>query len=258
MGYTPPPLTAAQVWIYATRTLTQTQFPFWSAIITQTQGSVSIPAGSSGTIEIQPASGETWLVWLDFVIGSDDSGSYIYYKDYDGATARSHIIRITGGTYGDTYPHLGVQKILTNTLYAQLLAYNASATAHTLSYGYSGFKLSKPHWRPERLNQTNDPPWKRALTQALPSNIAVLEPYACEVYMEDVGDYVPVIILEEDTVLATDPITGFPVERLTVLVEADWLSTNLTTIKNDAAATDSMGYKKYLDKWASEGITLDP
>jgi len=280
--------TPADVWSYATRELTQSKFPFWSAIITQTYGEVSVAAQSYVIVTIQPPSGETWLVWIDFSLSDVDSGygfSLDYY-DYDGTTFQRHAWKCrsytTNHNYGNFFKatSMDLMKVLTNSLYGAL-KFSHSYTSEKIGYyGYSGFKLSKPLWSPKRVHNPTPKPWKRKLTQALPSDIAVLEPYACEVYFDDVRDYVPVIMLEEDTPLAKDPKTGFPVERMTVLITAENLVNILNqrddpTLRSDIVLEappkyrgrkmreltkeefeEVTGHKKYFQRWRDEGIKI--
>jgi hypothetical protein len=254
-----PPLTAADVWGYSTRTLTQTKFPFWSAIITQTQGTLSVAADSTAYVSVQPASGETWLVWFDTLLDYYTGGSYAAYEDYDGTTARLHIRQYTGGTYGDDKPHISVLKVLTNSLYARLSWNNAYSAAVSAYYGYSGFKLSQPLWAPKRLNILDiDPqPWKKTKTSPLPSSIAALDKYAYDILGIDPlkpNDYALGIILEEDTPLAVDPATNFSVERYTAVVEASVLADFIAKFKAGKADPVATGYAKYLKRWKTEGV----
>jgi len=254
--------TADQIWSYATRTLTQTKFPFWSAIITQTYGSASVAAASSAAVTITPPSGETWLIWLDFVFMMPTSGCYVEYDDYNPSTGgyNKHRLQETGGAYGDRRPHLGVLKVLTSSLGARIGVYNAdTAGSAYLFYGYSGFKLSQPLWTPKRLNDPPAQPWKKPTSLSLPSPLAPLQKYAAEILGLDPAkpnDYALGVILEEDTPLAVDEKTGFPVERLTVVVKADVLADYIAKFKAKTADPVATGYRKYLDKWRAENINL--
>jgi hypothetical protein len=248
---------AGDVWAYPTRDLTRTQFPFWSAIITQAASNVSIAAGSSGTVLIQPPAGETWLIWLDFHFLDYTSGDYIIYKSYDGTTYYDQNRFQTGGSYGDMLPHLGLLKVLTNSLYAAMAVSNASTASHYFYYGYSGFKLSQPLWTPKPVSPMPALPWKRKTDLVLPSAIADLDKYKAEVLGVDPNkpnEYGLAVILEEDTPLAVDPNTGFPVERFTAYVKADVLADYIAKFKAKTADPVLTGYRKYLDKWKVEGI----
>jgi hypothetical protein len=254
-----PSLTAADVWGYSTRTLTQAKFPFWSAIITQTQETASVAGGATVNVDIQPPSGETWYVSIDFGLTLESSAyaKRIIYQDYDGTTVREHRRRYFYAT-GTTAPAITtadsmVVKILTNTLYARLTAYSAYAT--TFEYGYSGFKLSKPLWSPERFSDPK--PWKRTKTKSLPKAIEALDKYAFDILGINPNlpdDYDLAIILEEDTPLAFDPVTKFPVERFTAVVQADVLADFIAKFKAGTADPVATGYRKYLDRWKKEGI----
>jgi len=248
------------VWAAATRTLTQTQFPFWSVLIHQTQSSVTVAAGTSPFISIQPPTGETWLVWLDFCMITYVAGTYVVYYDYDGTTTRMHNYSYTKGSYGEVVPHLGVSKIWTNSLYARLRFKNPDTVTRYGQYGYSGFKLSKPLWSPRRLQHNPEAkPWKKARTKPLPPVIGALDKYAFDILdldIERIGEYELGIILEEDTPIAIDPKTGEVVERFTSVVEAKVLAEYIEKFKAGTADPVLTGYKKYLDKWKGEGIEL--
>jgi len=245
----PAPLSAKDVWSYPTRTLTTTQFPFWSAIILQTQGSVSVPASSTVNVVIQPPSNETWFVWIDAFI---DRGilSNVRYSDFDGTTARIHT--------DSANPRIGVLKILTNTLYTQLTFYNDTTSARTAYYGYSGFKLSKPHWVPQRPDSTSTNQFKLSTDLPLPDPIKPLNKYKALILGLDPSkpnDYALGIILEEDTPLAIDQ-TGFPVERKSVYISADALANLVMQFRSGKIDYVKAGFEPYLKKWKAEGIDL--
>ena len=246
-----PPVgtTPAEVWAYATRELTQAEFPFWSAIIDQQYGDVEIAGGAGAGVSIQPAVGETWHVWIDFYMGDPAVGDYVQYRDYDGAALNDHILDSSDGA--DDYPHLGVEKILTNDLYARVSYFNAAAPTAYGFYGYSGFKLSEPIWKGKRIAEPKV--WKRKLSVEIPPLIEVLRPCACELFESRTRKYVPCIMLEEDTVLAVDPATKLPVETVSAFVKVDTLVAMLQEIKADPVKT---GYDKYLRRWKAEGIEL--
>ncbi|MEM2352551.1 MAG: hypothetical protein QXT26_09105 [Thermoproteota archaeon] len=258
MSVYPPVGSAKEVWEYPTRLLTQSKFPFWSAIIIQNQGAVSVPAASAVYIDIQPPTGETWAVEIAACFDGGFGGSYVEYDDYDGTTARKHTAHNTGGSTGDRLPHIELARILTNALYGRLVIYNADGTAaRTGYYGYSGFKLSQPLWSPRRLNNPMVKPWKRLKTEPLPSVLQPLDKYAWDILGLDPNrpdEYETGITLEEDAPLAVDPETNFPIERLTVIVKADVLADLINKFKTKAIDPIAAGYRKYLDKWKSEGI----
>jgi hypothetical protein len=247
------------IWAYANRTLTQEKFPFWSAIINQTAGSVSSPANSTVSIVIQPPSGEVWLVWIDVWLNLPASASAVTYNDYDGTTAHMHTRCAIGGTYGLYNPKLGLLKVLTNSLYARIDVLNpTTGTSTGAYYGYSGFKLSQPLWSPKRGDRPVSP-WKKPTGLPLPSAISALDKYKAEILGLDPSkpnEYGLAVILEEDTPLALDPTSGFPVERFTAVVKADVLADLIAKFKAGTLSPDVTGYRKYLDKWKAEGIDL--
>ncbi|MCC6058517.1 MAG: phage tail assembly chaperone [Desulfurococcaceae archaeon] len=227
-----------------------TKVPFWSAIITQTQYTVSVPAYSTVNVVIQPPSGETWFVWIDAFI---DRGitSHVKYSDFDGTTARIHT--------DSANPGIRVLKILTNTLYARLTFYNDTTSARTAYYAYSGFKLSQPQWTPQRPDSATTKPFKLSTNLPLPDPIKPLDKYKALILGLDLSkpnDYALGIILEEDTPLAIDPNTGFPIERKSAYVKADVLADLVLKFRRGELDPVQAGYKEYLDKWESKGIKL--
>jgi len=234
------------------------KYPFWSAIIEQQQGSVSVAANSTANVDIQPPSGETWLIWLSMDLNFVASGSYVAYKDYDGATERTHDRSYIGGSYVNFEPHLELCKILTNSLYARLTAKNTYSSSVTFYYGYSGFKLSKPIWKPKRLLNNPSKPWKRVPSQyPIPKEVEPLKKYIVDVYDHDLRKYRQAIILEKNTPLAIDERTGHVVERLTVICYVDrFIERVLKPYKEGTLDLKASGWKKYFDKWAEEGVLL--
>jgi len=233
------------------------KFPFWSAIITQNANTVSVAGSSTSTVYIQPAAGETWLLWIDFGLGNYNPGSYVAYCDYDGTTLRQHTVDEPVGTYANKYPVLHVAKILTNSLYAALRFNNSSPSAYTGYYGYSGFKLSKPLWSSQRLDPSPRKPFKLSTDLPLPDPIKPLDKYKALILGLDPSkpfDYALGVILEEDTPLAVDPATGFPVERKSAYVSATTLANLITQFKSGQLDYVKAGYEPYLKKWKAEGI----
>lgn len=251
--------TANDIWSWPTRTLSQTKFPFWSAIITQTQGSTSVASGATTTIDIKPPTGETWLIFLDFYLDSDSSLSYVAYYDFNGSTARLHTVSKTRGSYGISFPHLSVIKILTSDLYARLTVYNASGVSVNFYYGYNGFKLSKPLYTPKNVNELTTKAWKQTASKPLPEVLKPLEKYAVDILGANPLkplEYETVIMLEENKTIAIDPVSEFPVETLNVYVQADILADLIAKFKTKTADPIKTGYEKYLNKWKDEGIEL--
>jgi hypothetical protein len=255
MGFSTISSPPADIWNYPTRELTITKFPFWSAIIAQTYGTVSLPPNLMTYVIIQPPSNETWLVWIDFYMDTTTQNSEVLYHDYDGSTGHRHTSCRTGGTYGSIMPHLGVLKILTNSLYARLAFNNVSASSLLGYYGYSGFKLSQPIWTSKKTSDAaaSPRPWNKPTEQPIPDMLKPLSKYIADVWSDVQEEYVQAIVLEKDTVLAVDPDTNFPVERLDVVISVQDFLKGLADFKAKPAET---GYKKYFDKWASEGIVI--
>ena len=248
------------IWTYSTRELTQTKFPFWSATITQTQESVSVGAGATSYVDIQPPSGETWWIEIGAYMGGYQASQWIGYYDYDGTTRRVHILFAIDSGYTRRNPTLSLSRVLTNSRYASIRGTNHDTASRNLGYGYSGFKLSKPLWKPRRLNNSiNLKPFKKPTDLKLPEIIEALDPYKAEILGLDVekpDEYVLAVILEEDTPLAVDPKTNFPVERFSAYVKADVLADLIAKFKTGVLDPVKTGYKRYLDKWKVEGIRI--
>jgi len=251
----------ADVWQYQTRTLTQAKFPFWSAIITQTYGSVSIAAGATVYVDIQPPSGETW--WINILIACPDGGAYnkhvVAVYTYDGSTRNQ--ISVAGAHNGNDRSYgAAIQPsspgsslvIITNSLYASISFYsNVAATGY---YGYSGFKLSQPLYQVKRLDPPK--PWKRKTQFPIPSQVQPLAKYIVDLIDFTINDYRQAIICEENTPLAIDE-KGNVIERMTVTAWVDEFINNiLTPYKAGKLDLVKAGWKKYFDKWLNEGITL--
>jgi hypothetical protein len=93
----------------------------------------------------------------------------------------------------------------------------------------------------------------------LPTGLEALDKYAYDILginPDKPNDYDLGIILEEDTPLAIDPATNFPVERLTVVVQAEVLADYIAKFKAKTADPIATGYMKYLKAWKDKGIDL--
>jgi len=251
--------TADQIWSYATRTLTQAKFPFWSAIITMSRYSTGVNPGTVYSFTIQPPAGETWIISLSSFLDTAYSGSYIKLLGYVAGSGYDIAKVHSGGSYGDVKPHLELLHLITNENYIAINVYSADTASQTFAYGYTGFKLSQPLWSPKRLSDPPAQPWKKPTTLSLPSPLAPLQKYAAEILGLDPAkpnEYALGIILEEDTPLAVDEKTGFPVERLTAVVKADVLADFIAKFKAKTADPVATGYARYIKKWLVEGIDL--
>jgi len=234
--------------------------PFWSAIILQNQGTVSVAANSTGYVTIQPPPGETWWVEIALDNPCTSAGSWADYRDYDGSIDRGHVVCYTQGSYGWVRPFVIISRILTNSLYGYASFRNTCTNTMLMCYSYSGFKLSQPIWTPKRIGGSERMlPFKREATRPLPSALSGLEKYACEVRGLDPtkpDEYVLAIVLEEDTVLASDPATGFPIERFSAYVAAETLADLITKFKRREFDPIKAGFEKYLIKWRKEGLEV--
>lgn len=231
---------------------------FWSSIIDQTAGSISVSANSGQLVTIQPATDETWWIWIDFVMLGRGSAQKVEYYDYDGSAMNLHIREYRSATYTRKESWLSVAKILTDTLYGRLYFENNDDTARDAYYGYSGFKLSERHWSPKRLSVSpmRFKPWKRKPREKLPERLKGLKDYAWEVlgYGENPWEYTLVIMLEEEVPLAVDPETGFPVERSTAFIPAKKLEEFLVKFERGEADPVKTGLDKYIKKWDKESL----
>lgn len=236
---------ADAVWGYANRTLTQAKFPFWSAIITQTQGSFSVPASTETYVNIQPPAGETWIVTItvDYPWSNTASGNWsIRYYDYDGTTRRPHAHSAINTGYPVNNP-IVIQRILTNSLYASIGIWNNIASSYTAYYGYSGFKLSQPRWTTQKVNAVETPFKRQAPNVAFPQ-------LAQKAYLNPDNKVAYHLITE---VLAVDPVKNVPVETAEYHILEDDLVAKLAEFKTKPQET---GWDKIFTKLAQEGISL--
>jgi hypothetical protein len=244
-------MVASEIWNYATRTLTQSKFQFWSAIITQQYGVLTVPGGSVAYVDIRPPSGETWFVSISTCPTSLEL-NWTLYGDYNGSTMRPHNWNMQQiGIYE-------VNRILTNSLWGRIGGSNGNASyERSVYYGYSGFKLSMPHWTPNRFDSAK--PFKLNTDLQLPEEISMLNKYKALVIGVNPAkpfDYDLAIVLEENTPLAFDPNTGFPIELKSVYVKADVLANLIVQFRKGTVDYVNAGYEQYLKKWKAEGIDL--
>jgi hypothetical protein len=260
MGLSTVGVSPADIWGYASRTLTQTKFPFWSAVILPNPAVVSVPANAgTATVTIRPPSGETWFIFLQASIVDDTTYTNLRLQGCVGTTCTDNIdVFQTGGLYSDTIPHIFDTVVISNNNYVRLFAVNQNTVlAKNLYYMYSGFKLSQPQWTPSRASSVK--PVRLPTNLPLPDPIKPLDKYKALILGLDPRkpeDYVLGVVLEEDTPIAVDPNTGFPVERYSAYVPATALADLITKFKRKELDPVATGYKKYLEKWFREGIDL--
>jgi hypothetical protein len=220
------------------KTVNLTKFPFWSAIITPVISSVSLAASAGAAVTIQPPAGETWLITFGGDITNSTSGNEVSPILANGTASAA----LAKGNTG--YPGASIKAVISNAAWGVVNFYNASTAAQTGRYAYSGFKLSKPHWQPERIAPSL--PYKRPLGGRL-----LAFPKLKERAFVDPEDKIRYQVFEQD--LAKDPNTGHIVEKLTVEVTEDDLKKNLTAFQTDPVKTGWDRIFKHLEK---EGITL--
>ena len=224
------------VWDDPSRTLTTTQFPFWSAIITQQRASISVPASSTVYVNIQPASGETWLIDLSVYMHGCDR--QIIYYDYDGTTARSHMDQyLYSSSHDITRPFVWLQRVLTDTLYARLRFKEWQGYSTTGIYAYSGFKLSRTFYKITRLNVRKPVPLKRPI-----SSRVVAFPKIEDLAYVDPDDRICYHVLTET--IATAGENDFPVETREVHFAEEDVLPKLSKLLADPEKT---GWKEILD-----------
>lgn len=245
---------AREVWEYATRTLTQQKYGFWSGIITLQRDSQSVPASTTVYISIQPPPGEVW--WVSVYGSYDFSGSnlYLVIESYNG----SSFIYFTPSNY--TLGTAQVHVIMTNSLWVRIRFQNNTAFTYILNYHYSGFKLSNPLWAAETVasSVSRSPDVLRTDTP-LPKSIAPLQKYARLVLGLDPDNpnrYVLAVALDEDLPLQRDSKTGFPVVRRSAYIRADVLAKYVEDIRRGTVSARELGLEEYLERWAAEGIRL--
>lgn len=128
--------TPADVWSYASRTLTQGQFPFWSEMIIYTTTTTKVYGGATENVYIQPESGETYIIWVNSYFDTGASSSYVYHYRHSSTEDVVVNYQASGRII------LKDVCVINNSQYFRARAYNA-ATVKTLYITYSGFKLSK-------------------------------------------------------------------------------------------------------------------
>ena len=228
MGYTKS-FDPADVWKYATRTLTQSQFPFWTEVITQQYHSHSVSGDSSYTVSIQPPTDETWLLFIDFFLNGSNEDSYVQYRQYDGTNTYAHNQHYTMGHYGDVKPHLNVIKILTHSLYAQLYYKNTTSSNRTANYGYAGFKLGTKKAEFENLEEIEIRPYERDTKYKIRSEFDGLEDLIKDVYDNTVDDYKQVLYFYKDKTIRKDKKTGHIIEKVSSYIAVSYTHLTLTT-----------------------------
>jgi len=229
-------------------------YPFYSATIPPTGGKPSVPAATSLRLDVDPPTGEKWLIYVfvDWNLVEGNNCAVSYYDDiadtYISVTGSK-----TGGTYGEINPKLApVPVYITPDLRLELFFYNAQATAQSCYWGYSGFKLSTPSKSFGYVDVVRYARFK-SIDLPLPLGLEALDKYKVEAYDIVEGRYKLAVFLEKDVPVVIDEATKYPVVRRTVTCYVDDLLRMLGTIRADPAGT---GWKKYLDMWASEGIYL--
>jgi len=242
--------TPADVWSYGTRTLTQTKFPFWSAIVLLTaESSLYFPSDGEETLTITPPAGETWLIMLYGRAWMESSDKY------HGAYAM--------GIANNANP-------FKYTIYS-------SQNALYFYYRYSAFKLSENLISLKKNNAIQE---RKPSALPLPEVLEPLRKYTMDRIDPITGDVVEqLIILEENTPLAVDD-SGHVIESFSAYISTRNLMNILAQRDDPSKRPDTIleappkyrgrrmreltasefeevtGHKKYLDKWRKEGINI--
>ncbi|RLG70527.1 MAG: hypothetical protein DRO04_01805 [Candidatus Iainarchaeum archaeon] len=224
------------------------KIPFWSEVIIQHFNQVSLSAGGTYEYYLQPPSGETWLIYLSAVFIDYTNNSEVVYRDYDGSSYRTHYYFRISGEYNPKYPLLNVQKILTNSLYANVHVFNASGTTRYAHFGYSGFKLGTKKAEFQDIEIIKTKPYERATKHKIRSEFEGLEDMVRDVYFDDIDNYKQVIYFYKDKPIRKDRRTGHVIERASSYIETDVLLKNLEKIKTGELDLKRTGYKEWLDK----------
>jgi len=233
------------------------------AVIGPTVGSVSVGAGASADLDVQPPAGETWEISLGGqCTGYAGNRGRIGY--YDGVT---HYVGMThwDENIGGVSMYFA---LIDNSVYARLNVINRGTATFDFTYGYSGYKVKSSSIRRAKLTPTREliekmsevRRLKNGGSAVLPDWCKPLEPYA---YIDQDGDIA--IYLEKDVPLRVDD-KGNVIERLTISVKlksfetlfaeeiADSTKRPLMTYIREKSVRDNMGWEKYVDKWRDEGI----
>jgi len=232
--------------------------------IVRSRGVISLAAYTSGTVAIQPAAGETWLISIGQGILAYDGASYIY--EYAGVTP--HYLTINKGATGFRSSSHFSKATIDNTWYLELYAYNPDGVAHDWTYAYSGYKIKSSSLRIarftvcERLEEEYE---LRKLSSDIGS-IALpdyLEPLRDRAFTDLDGD--TAILFEKDVPLRKDE-KGNVIERLTAWFKVKDFERIFGDIIEDPAkrpimhhikerdADGRMGWLRYMKKFEEEGI----
>jgi len=205
--------TPKEIWEYSERTLTQTKFPFWSAVIPSEPKSYGVNEGASGYLTIQPPSGETWLIWLYVYFLNSYAGSYIeiYVKssiDTNRIAGQKIETKYSGNDYGGDVCGRMVG-VFNNTFYPVIRYVNADPDySHTLYYIYGGFKLGTKLAKIRSLSTIREEPQV--------GEFRILKRISENIYLAEIdGEKAEIELLRNNEVLAIDEDTGQPVERVT-------------------------------------------
>jgi len=245
------------VWNYSDRTLTQSQFPFWSAVSVLNSTYQSVSAGSVGQVTIRPPSGETWYIIIDTFIDVTVDGSWI---EYLRATSLFKDFTISGA-YNPKKPTCRGSYIIDYSNYLVCKAKNNdSSNAHNMFYGYSVFKLGTKKMNLETVEKNIVNGMKsveRKTKYKIPSVLDDLSNDIFDVYDHDTDDYEQVIYIYKDKPVRRDKNTGHIVESVSQYVEIDKLLEILEKIKTGELEVERTGYKNWLEQIKKErGIDL--
>jgi len=230
----------------------------------EAQGSVSIGAGVSTSIVIQPPAGEYWEISISTILQTGAPSARANPRLYD-ATLATYGGRAHSWYREDSTSDSGGQghRLISNTQYIDIYGSNQDTVGRTLYYAYSGFKIkssSIPKAKIIRLTEIKKPELHNPSVPTLPDYLSPLQKYA---FYDFEGD--EAILLEKDTPLAKDE-KGNIIERLTAWVKlksferlfgdliADTTKRPLMTYIRDRSVAKKMGWGKYVDKWKAEGI----
>lgn len=246
-----------EVWNYSSRTLTQSQFPFWKSVIISHSATVSVPAGSFLGTAVHPNPNETWYVCISMTLYTNAHACAVYLgRNYSGSVTY-HIIDSTDSASGKNSVWASCHDCLNYDTYAYLQWWNGDGSnSHDGAYHYGGFKLGTKIYDAEEINIRRIETVRKT-KKKIDSLFEGLENNVYDIYEPMRDDYIQIIYFYKDKIVRRDKQTKHPIERVSSYIETDVLKRNLERIVNGELDLERTGYKEWLDKIKKEkGIDL--
>jgi len=230
----------------------------------EASGSVSVAAGASVSVAVQPPTGETWETGASCRITTTAAGTWVGVSINDG-------VADIGGRYikpdgGHPYPYVSLNSYITNSIYFELEGRNADGVAQTFDYLYKYFKVRASSMRISKLEATERLIRELEIIQRVsrepevPDYLLALEDRC---FIDHQGD--DALHLEKDVPLRKDEADNI-IERLSIWVKLKDFERLFSDIIADPAkrpimhyikerdADGKMGWLRYMVKFEGEGI----